>query len=196
MGLARREDPPWLAIHRALDKGGWDTYYPQACFILCPAASDAAHGWPAAPTVALRVRLRRLWQLRLFAADGRMGTYPGSNNSTQLAIRPAATTVGVQGVLAWRYVWVGLGPSINFDRLVESAGATHQTARANHAGAALSAGMTFPQSQPWYFMAVVERRIAGSVDAPAMPVAGAPAIAAMRVPVSYTLLAIGMGWRR
>lgn len=198
IGLARRQDMPWESIHQSLNPSGWDSQYPtNPCTPHCAGASDAATGHPVAPTLAIRIRgSRRPWHLRGFAAYAPLGAYPGSSGGVQLAIRPAVTVVGVQGAWAWHGVWVALGPTVNLGRVVEEADSSRQVASGVRAGLGFGVGLMVARRGPWFVDIVVERRMAGAVDLPAMPVPGQPTVPAMRVPLSHTILAIGVGLRK
>ena len=198
LGLARRQDQPWTAIHLALAPSGWDAFYPVTpCIADCQERpSRVAEGFPLTLTVAARARLGRFIQLRLFAGAAPLGHYPGQSGTTQLAITPSATVAGLQGVFAWHGLWAGVGPTINVDRVRERAGPAGRSVSGTRAGLGVSVGAMLGSRGRWYGEVAVERRMAGAVDLLPLPVPGEPVVPGMRVSLSHTLLTVGVGWRR
>jgi hypothetical protein len=103
---------------------------------------------------------------------------------------------GLQAVVAWHGLWFAAGPTINFDRVVEVADSARQRTSGTKAGAAISVGATTSMRSRIYFEFSVERRLAGSLDLDSLIVPSAPAVPVMRVPLSHTLLNVGVGVRR
>ncbi len=195
VGLVSRENAPWNHIHRSIDSSGWDNDYP-ICGFLCPSGSDVAVGRPASFTLALRRDLHGHWQLRLAATSAPLGTYPGLSDSTMLRIDPSDAALSIQAAYAVKGFWVALGPAINLGRVRESAGASRQSSSRVMPGATFGAGLTFPSRSPVFVEFSFERHYTGSVTTPAMAVAGEPDVPALRVPVSNTVINVGVGLRR
>ncbi|HEY2807041.1 MAG TPA: hypothetical protein VGI92_14375 [Gemmatimonadales bacterium] len=195
VGLVRREDGPWVGIHDGLSPSGWDANYAVICELFCEAPSDVAEGRPLAFTVAVRRRLHRRWQIRISGDRAPLGTYPGLYGTTVLAVKPTVTSAGAQAVYAWRFGWLGLGPSINVARVTERADPSAQAAQRTMAGAIFAGGVVIPERGPVFVEGSFERRFTGRVSTPAMPVSGLPLVPALSVPVTHTVLNVAIGIR-
>jgi hypothetical protein len=59
----------------------------------------------------------------------------------------------------------------------------------------LTGAATFPRAGNAFCEVVFERRFAGSVTGPVLTVPGAPDAPPLTVPLSATVLSVGVGWR-
>ncbi len=197
LGFVRRQDEPWISIHEALLPAGWDYFYPTfPCFVDCrELASQVAEGHPVAGTVALRMKLRGIVQLRGFAGTAPFGKYPGQYSATSLSVTPAARAAGLQAGVTWRKLFLVAGPAVTMGRVVEQAGPTRRERRLTSAGVSVALGLEFPSRGAFYGELSVERRLAGAVRLDSISVAGAPAVPPMRIRFSHTMLQLGLGRR-
>ena len=195
VGLVGREVATWAPTHRALAPTGWDSRYQTNCVYLCQSASDPVLGRPATSAVAARRRLDDPWQLRVLGALASPGYYPGGYSGNVLVVRPKSATFSVQAVMTASGFWLAAGPSYYLGQVTTTAGPSTSTTRKNGVGLVLTGGASFPRVTNWFIDAIVERRFAGSVNTPALPVPGAPDVPALTVGLSATVLSVGVGWR-
>ena len=194
-GLVGREIATWKPTHTVLALAGWDSHFQTSCLYFCQNASEVVEGRPVAPSLAVRRQLRGSWQLRLMGAVASPGYYPGGYTVTALTVRPTTATIGAQAVMTQNAFWVAAGPSYYRGRVETTAGPSRSTARHSGVGLVLTGGVSFPRVSNWFFETTIERRFAGSVAAPVLPVPGAPDVPALTVPLSATVLSLGVGWR-
>lgn len=197
IGLIRRETGAWQPIHLALDSAGWDHVYPPCTGgFACLPADQLVESRPVIPALAVRRLITGHLQARAFFSTGSPGKYPGLNGTTQIYVRPSTTTLGVQAAGTLGPFWGALGPTFTHGT-VHITGNTLDSARSsNGAGVALGLGFTVPKYSRVYFEGTFERHWAGTIATPVIPMPGAPDIPAMNVPLSHTLLWVGVGIRR
>jgi hypothetical protein len=195
VGLVGREIATWQPTHAALDPTGWDSRFQSTCVYYCQNASEVVEGRPVAPTLAVRRELGDSWQVRLMGALASPGYYPGGYANTPLTVEPKTATLAAQAVKTVKAFWVAAGPSYYRGQLTTTAGSSQTTARSSGLGLVLTGGATFPQVTNWFVETTLERRFAGSVTTPVLPVPGAPDVPALKVPLSATVLSVGVGWR-
>jgi hypothetical protein len=195
VGLVGREIATWKPAHAALAPTGWDSHYQATCVLFCQNASEVVQGRPVAPMVSVRRQLGDAWQVRLVAALASPGFYPGGYANTPLTVEPRTATLGVQAVRTVNTFWLAVGPSYYRGQVETIAGPSRSTARSSGVGLVLTGGASFPRVTNWYVETTLERRFAGSVTAPVLPVPGAPDVPALTVPLSSTVLSFGVGWR-
>lgn len=195
IGLVGREIATWKPAHNALAPSGWDSQYQFNCIYLCQNSSDPAEGRPIATMISVRRQVSEEWQLRLMGAMASPGYYPGSYQGIPLTIRPTTATVSAQLVRTLKAFWFAAGPSYYRGRLATSADTSRTTSRGSGVGFVVTGAATFPRMTNWYVEMMIERRVAGSLTSTLMPVAGAPDVPPVRVPLSATVLSVGVGWR-
>lgn len=195
VGLVGREIATWKPIHSALGPTGWDSQFQSTCVYYCANSSDNAQGRPVAPTVTLRRQFDETWQLRLMGTVASPGYYPGGYTGTPLRVEPKTVTAALQGVMSLHAFWLAAGPSLYRGRVTTTAGAVSSVVNKSGVGLVLTGGVSFPRVTNWFVEMTLERRFAGSVSMPVLPVAGLPDVPAFTVPLSATVLSVGVGWR-
>jgi len=195
VGLVSREIATWKPTHTALAATGWDGHFQTSCIGLCANAADNVEGRPAAVSAALRRHLDGSWQLRLMGATASPGYYPGGYQTIPLTVEPKTTTVSGQLLLVVKSFWFAAGPSWYEGRVDVVAGSSSATARKSGAGLVLSGAANFPRTTNWFIEALIERRFAGTATTPLITVSGAPDVPSLEVPLSATVLSVGVGWR-
>jgi len=195
IGLVGREIATWKPTHTTLAAAGWDDHFQTSCVGLCANAADNVEGRPAAFSAALRRHLDGPWQLRLMGATASPGYYPGLYQTTPLIVEPKTTTISGQLLLVVKSFWFAAGPSWYDGRVDVAAGSSSATARKSGAGLVLSGAANFPRVTNWYIEALIERRFAGTATTPSFTVTGAPDVPSLEVPLSATVLSVGVGWR-
>lgn len=197
IGLVRRETGAWQPVHLALDSAGWDHIYPPCTGgFACLPADQLVESRPIIPAIAVRRRLKGRLQARGFFSTGSPGKYPGLNGTQQIYVRPSITTLGVQAAGTLGPFWGALGPTFTHGTVHITGSALDSASSTTGPGLALGLGFTVPRHSPVYFEGTFERHWAGHVSTPVIPVTGAPDIPAMNVPLSHTLLWVGVGIRR
>ncbi len=195
VGLVAREIATWNPTHDALDPTGWDSYFQVGCVNLCQSASDVVEGRVPAPMVSVRRQLGHPWQARVMGALASPGYYPGAYNGIPLEVRPTTATFALQAVMPLKAFWFAAGPSYYAGRLTTTAGPSSYTERRSGVGFVLTGAATFPRASNLFGEVMIERRFAGSVTGPVLTVPGAPDVPPLTVPLSATVLSVGVGWR-
>lgn len=183
-------------IDARLRAGGWSTLSGQCAGLSgCQGPSGYADDKGLPLTVAVRRAFGSRLQLRVFGSAVRPGSYAGTTGNYRVAVTPKVTVLAAQALMTFGPAWVGAGPSLNFTRITSGSLASPVTTSATKPGLAVGAGFTFPHHRPLFLEFAVERRFVGAIDQPLVSVPAAPDIPSMRVPMSHTVITIGVGWR-
>jgi hypothetical protein len=195
-GIAAGTGATFDAIDAALRAGGWSTLAGRCASLAnCQSPSYYADDKQIPLTIAVRRAFGERAQARLFGSVVKPGSYAGTSGGYRVAVTPAVTVLALQAVAAVGPAWIGAGPSLNVARITSGSLAAPVTTREVKPGLAVGAGVAFPPHRPLWLEVAIERRFVGALEVPLVPVPGAPDIPAMDVPLSHTVISIGVGWR-